>query len=121
MFFCTAFGTGLLPQNPPLFTDDLLHERDLLFGSPVRHHRLIPVAAHAKGNNLLVILGQLNSFSPKLIKNLRIVPSVSAPLAPTPHHRLVVGGADHNPVLIRQFRVVEIIPEKTLWTPHRRP
>ncbi len=111
---------GLL-QDLPLIGDDLLHQRDIVAGG----HRRIVVAPHSQRDHFLIIPVALHAAAPELIDAHRIggvIPRAIAwlPLLLGAHHRLLVRGAHHNAIFVRQLRVQRIVRNKGV-VPHGRP
>ncbi len=98
-------------ENLPLVGNNPLHHRHPFFERPGVHHRFVAVAAHADGDQLLIVLAHPDPVPPEqdqVFPVLAVIPltgAVLAPFVPTPHHRLMMGSAHDNPVLVGQFAV----------------
>ncbi len=115
------------PENVALTAHHLLQRLDIL-GIVALAHRHVAVAAHANGDEVLVVFVALHALKEEAVdaRAVRhIVPrphlvAALAVLVVRAHHRLVVGGAHHDAVLIGQIGVHRVVLVEVA-APHRRP
>ena len=107
-----------------LVADDLLQQTRIGLG----RHRLVAVAAHANGHDVLGVLHPLNAFAEELVEARGVgcvVPgsplvAVAGIFLVASGHGLVVAGADDNAHLIGQTRVLGVVGIESP-VPHRGP
>ena len=118
-------GIDLLADDLALVGHDLLQQGDVgaLLGPGHRH---VAIAAHADGDDALVVLVALDAFFPELAQHLgvlRVIPgacAVALPFLLGAQHRLVMRGAHHDAVLVGDLGIERIVFVEGV-VPHGRP
>ena len=125
-----GIGPHFFGQDPALVGEDAFEQLHVGLDTAGADHGLVAVAPHPDRDQVFVILVARNALAEEPLQGPGvggIVPlAVAVLLAPTgpllvrAHHRLMVGGAHDDAVLIGQTRIVRIVLVEGV-VPHRRP